>query len=87
MKDLKELAKEAYAVQNACNLSGVVHSMAAAMSDLWEIARSENKGTDWVNNHPITRAYVSKLVSLAACEEIGTQIEALHIVNELSTRA
>ncbi len=56
---------EAVQVQEACNLSAVVHSMDETMSDLWAMARALGKGTDWVNNHPICRLYASKIAHLA----------------------
>ena len=62
---LKEHAKDALNVQNACNLSGVVHSFDKVVTDLWEEANRIGKGTDWVNTHPIVQAYVDKLASLA----------------------
>ena len=62
---LKEHAKDALNVQNACNLSGVVHSLDKVVTDLWEEANRIGKGTDWVNTHPIVQAYVDKLASLA----------------------
>ena len=68
MRNLKELATEALDAQNACNLSGVVHSWHRALEDLWANARAMGKGTDWVNKHPINRAYVSKLLSLSRYE-------------------
>ena len=65
MKTLQELAKDALDLQDASNLSGVVHAFHRAISDLWENARALNQGTDWVNRHPICRAYISKLASLS----------------------
>ena len=56
--------RRAREVQDACNLSGVVHSMDETMSDLWAMARALGKGTDWVNNHPICRLYASKIAHL-----------------------
>lgn len=64
-RTLKEHAKDALLVQNACNLSGVVHSFDKVVTDLWEEANRIGKGTDWVNTHPIVQAYVDKLASLA----------------------
>ena len=64
-RTLKEHAKDALNVQNACNLSGVVHSFDKVVTDLWEEANRIGKGTDWVNTHPIVQAYVDKLASLA----------------------
>ena len=68
MKTLQELANDALQIQDACNLSGVVHAFHRAISDVWENARAQGKGTDWVNRHPIVRAYVSKLVMLSRYE-------------------
>jgi len=56
--------RKAIEVQDACNLSAVVHSMDETMSDLWAMARALGKGTDWVNNHPICRLYASKIAHL-----------------------
>ena len=69
MRTLKELAKEAYDVQDACNLSGVVHSLAKAVGELW--AQPDCEGTDWVNTHPVTVLFVDKLASLAGCQDVG----------------
>lgn len=65
-KTEQELIKEAIQVQDACNLSGVVHSFSRAMSDLWAIANaSGGKGTDWINTHRVARLYASKILSLS----------------------
>jgi hypothetical protein len=64
----QELIKEAIQVQDACNLSGVVHSFSRAMSRLWAITHAdggENKGTEWVNTHRVARLYASKIQSLS----------------------
>ena len=61
----QELIKEAIMVQDACNLSGVVHSFSRAMQELWRLAReSGGKGTDWVNTHKVCRLYADKIKSL-----------------------
>ncbi len=61
-----ELVKEAIQVQDACNLSGVVHSFSRAMNRLWALAREgEGKGTDWINTHRVSRLYASKIQSLS----------------------
>lgn len=65
MRTIRELAKEAIAVQDACNLSGVVHSFSRAISDLREIARAEGwESTDKINQHPICVLYADKIASL-----------------------
>lgn len=66
-KTEQELIKEAIQVQDACNLSGVVHSFSRAMNDLWAIANvtGSGKGTDWINTHRVSRLYASKIQSLS----------------------
>lgn len=59
-----QLIQEAIDVQDACNLSGVVHSFSRAMSRLWDIAHEQGKGTDWVNTHRVARLYADKIKSL-----------------------
>ena len=61
---MKRRCRDAIQVQDACNLSGIANSMGEAMSDLWAMARALGKGTDWVNNHPISRLYASKIAHL-----------------------
>jgi len=63
MKTEQELLNEAYAVQDACNLSGVVHSFSRAISSLREI--SECTDTDYINQHLICVLYADKIVDLA----------------------
>ena len=61
----KEKLKRAYEMallsQGACNLSGLVQSLAEAMELLWEEANEQGKGTDYVNTHPIVRLYVEQM--------------------------
>lgn len=59
-----KLMEEAEMVQNACNLSGVVHSFSRGVSTLWEVAREQGQGTDWVNTHPYCVLYASKIAHL-----------------------
>ena len=65
MKDcydsLAEAAKSALDSQSACNLSGLVHSMARAASTLWKEVHRTGKGdSDWVNQHPIMRLFATR---------------------------
>lgn len=62
---LKEAAQAALDVQNACNLSGIVRSFSPIMLTIWEEARRIEKGTDWVNTHPIAILFISKLSDLS----------------------
>jgi hypothetical protein len=73
MQSIQDAARLALQVQDACNLSGVVRSFHEVLTEtLWPEARRLNMGTDWVNNHPISRAYADKIASLA-----GTQLDEL----------
>jgi len=66
MRTEQELVKEAIQVQDACNLSGVVHSFSKAIAELWAIANETGgKGTTWVNTHRVCRLYADKIKSLA----------------------
>lgn len=70
MRTLKQLAEEAVLVQDACNLSGVVHAFSQAMRDLREIARREGwESTARLNQHPIAVLYSSKIASLTGSEQ------------------
>ena len=63
---LQDAAKQALEVQNACNISGVVHSFSHILSDtLWPAAREGNRGSDWVNQHPISKLFAEKIADLS----------------------
>lgn len=55
--------------QSACNLSGLVHSLAEVMPRIWETA----SGTAEVNRHPIVRLYVHQMAFLANVDTDGYQ--------------
>lgn len=59
-----ELIREAWLVQDACNLSGVVFSFAKSMQRLCTIGREQNQGTDWKNKHIVSKLWASKIISL-----------------------
>lgn len=65
---LQREAQQVLDIQDACNLSGVVHAFSRAMDTLWAAAKAESQGTDYVNQHPIVTLYLSKLVSLNRTE-------------------
>ncbi len=67
---LKVLALQAVEVQDASNLSGVVHTFDKVVSHLHSHSWHLKKGTAWVNRHPITQAFVDKLASLAGVQGI-----------------
>jgi len=51
--------------QSACNLSGIVKSLARDLDKIWEEARALNKGTNYVNTHPICRLYAEQIMFLS----------------------
>lgn len=60
---LNKLLIDAYQVQDACNLSGVVHSFSRAISQLRELY--PNEGTDFINHHPVCQMYADKIRDLS----------------------
>jgi hypothetical protein len=60
--------KMALLSQGACNLSGLAHSLSKAMEMIWEEAREQGEGTDYVNNHPIVRLYMEQMSFLCRAD-------------------
>ena len=63
-------------VQNACNLSGIVHAWSRVMPKIWQEAEQTGEGTDFVNEHPINVLYASKVASLTKCDDVNDFIDA-----------
>lgn len=61
---LRNHAKDAITVQNACNLGGVVHAFDRVVTTLQEASHVLGKGTEWVNRHPVVRLFLEQLVHL-----------------------
>lgn len=59
--------RRALIVQDACNLSGVVKSLAELVSRLWK--EPDCTGTDYINRHPLVVLYVNKLASLSRADD------------------
>ena len=57
--------RRAIEVQDACNLSGVVHSMAEAMESVCYTAHRLGYGTAWKNRHPVIVLLAAKVAHLA----------------------
>jgi hypothetical protein len=60
----------ALAVQEACNLSGVVHSWSEAIRVVRAEADRIGEGTDWINQHPVNVLFANKCASLARIQGI-----------------
>lgn len=68
-RSMADLAREALAVQDACNLSGVAHGFSRSISRLRALLREEGvEGTDYVNGHPLCLLWSDKIAQLT-----GTQ--------------
>jgi hypothetical protein len=51
--------------QDACNLSGLAHSLAnELLPKIWEEAKACNRGTDYVNSHPTIRLFLEQMLWL-----------------------
>lgn len=50
--------------QTACNLSGIVRSLAEVTDRIWAEARAAGGGTEFVNRHPISRLYAEQIAFL-----------------------
>ncbi len=71
---IKKLADTALQVQDACNLSGVIHSWSKTISELRQLCPS--LGTTEINQHPINVLFADKVASLTGSGNIGTFTEA-----------
>ena len=80
---MRELYRDAILVQDACNLSGVVHAFSRAMTKLRELYPA--KSTEWYNTHPIAVMYSSKIASLTGSEDEPTLTRAYAECKEQST--
>jgi len=86
-KLLKDAATKALAVQDACNLSGVVHSFSQVLTEcLWPLARENGLGTLYVNTHPISQLFAYKISALSGQEHLSSPVfdDAWHACEILS---
>ena len=81
MRTIAQLAKEACEVQDACNLRAVARGLVRATDDLDALGIAG----DALRAHPVTRAWVDKLASLAGVQ--GINAEAMHAHGECSKLA
>lgn len=66
-------------VQEASNLSGVVHQFSRDMRLICEEVRSNGGGTDAINRHPVCRLYSEQIAWLAgagSCANHGSYLKA-----------
>jgi hypothetical protein len=82
MKSLRDLAQEALDVQDACNLSGVVHGFSRAITRLRELL--PQAGTKEINRHPICVLWSGKIASLTNSDDFSNFNSAYDKVVELA---
>ena len=89
MRTETQLIIEAYQIQDACNLSGVVHGFSRAISELREAC--PNQGTEFYNTHIISQLWADKIRSLAISSDsdlmaaFSTASEVYHQHKECGT--
>lgn len=80
--------KDAITVQDACNLSGVVHSFSRVVTKVRATLRAEgNECTENVNTHVICVMYASKIASLTGCEASPRGMDFAHAYDRCENRA
>jgi hypothetical protein len=65
---LRKLAQDALDVQDACNLSGVVHGFSRAMTALRD---TKPMSTTELNTHPVAILWADKIAQLTNTQTIG----------------
>jgi len=71
--------------QSTCNLSGIVNSLNETMTHIWEEARANGHGTEWVNKHPICRLYAEQ-ISFLAGSDTDSYMKASNDIEEIMTQ-
>lgn len=80
---LQELAQEALDVQDACNLSGVVHSFSRCMTALSE----HGLDTPEKNRHPVAILFSNKIAQLTGSESAHAFASAYDWCNQQKSTA
>ena len=57
--------QDALLAESASNLSGLAHSLADYMEEIWAEAREANKGSDYVAQHPVVRLMLWQMTFLS----------------------
>jgi hypothetical protein len=85
-RSLAALAREAMAVQNACNLSGVLQAWARSIIELRPHVEAAGGGTTELNRHPINRVWSDKVASLTGTQAapLGEIMAAFDAVEKLA---
>ena len=68
-RTIGDLAREALDVQDACNLSGVVHSWSRSIKRLRELCPTA--GTEQINKSPINKLWADKVAHLTGTQSFN----------------
>ncbi len=79
MKSLKNMARDALDVQDACNLSGVVRSFVNVIDDVRAISPGNR---DWCR-HPIIKLWADKIASLTDTQGNWVSMTAYNAVEDI----
>ncbi len=77
-------------IQEATNLSGVVHQFSRDMKVICEQVRAAGGDTKHVNHHPVCRLYAEEIAWLAGagtCANHGSYLRALHVCKKRAAEA
>lgn len=77
-------------IQDATNLSGVVHQFSRDMRRICEEIRAAGGNTKHINRHPVCRLYAEQIAWLAGagtCASHGTYLRALHTCRKKAAEA
>jgi hypothetical protein len=80
-EELKNAAQDALVVQDACNLSGVVHAFSRAMSAI----RESTNGTAEANQHPVAVLFADKIMDLVGRPDFNDYGKAYDACKELAS--
>ena len=79
--------KDAVLVQNAANLSGVVHSFSKHLTATWSYARQHGLGSGWVNEHPACRLFCEQIVHLSERDGLVRYSHDVDVANRVVRKA
>lgn len=79
--------RNALDVQEASNLSGVVHQFSRDMRVVCEEVRSNGGGTDQINHHPVCRLYAEQVAWLSGAGSCANHSSYLRAHDECKKRA
>ena len=81
-RTVQQWAQLAYDIQNASNMGGIARSFRELVSFLHGV-RGNDKGTDWVNTHPLVQLFADKIADLSRASYPDTMGRAYEQMEKL----